>query len=126
MRIALLSDVHVNLPAFDAVLADIDRRRADAVYHLGDLVGYAPRPNEVAERVAARGTVGVSLNTGSVGRPKDGDPRAGYTLLHLNAAAGRVEHVRVPYGFEETARGIVAAGLPGEFATHIRVGGTAA
>ena len=41
MRYALLSDVHANLPALDAVLADIAARRdVDAVYHLGDLVGY--------------------------------------------------------------------------------------
>jgi predicted phosphodiesterase len=43
MKYALISDIHANLPALEAVLADI-RRRSDigAVYHLGDLVGYAP------------------------------------------------------------------------------------
>jgi putative phosphoesterase len=51
MRIAIFSDVHGNLPALDAVLADIRARQPDAVYCLGDLVGYAPFPNEVVERV---------------------------------------------------------------------------
>ncbi len=40
MRYALISDIHANLHALDAVLADIDARGdADAIYHLGDLVG---------------------------------------------------------------------------------------
>ena len=48
MRIALLSDVHANLPALEAVLAAIDAQQdLSGVYHLGDLVGYAPWPNEV-------------------------------------------------------------------------------
>ena len=48
MRYALLSDIHANLPALRAVLADIDdRTNIDATYHLGDLTGYAPWPNEV-------------------------------------------------------------------------------
>jgi len=51
MRIAIFSDVHGNLPALDAVLADIDARRVDAVYCLGDLVGYAPFPNEAIARI---------------------------------------------------------------------------
>ena len=38
MRIALISDIHANLPALEAVLADVARRGFDAVYHLGDLV----------------------------------------------------------------------------------------
>jgi predicted phosphodiesterase len=39
----LISDIHANLPALDAALADIARRAdVDATYHLGDLVGYAP------------------------------------------------------------------------------------
>jgi putative phosphoesterase len=51
VRIALFSDVHGNLPALEAVLADIARQQVDAVYCLGDLVGYAAFPNEVTERI---------------------------------------------------------------------------
>jgi diadenosine tetraphosphatase ApaH/serine/threonine PP2A family protein phosphatase len=45
-RVALLSDVHGNLPAFQAVLADIERAGVDARWCLGDLVGYGAQPDE--------------------------------------------------------------------------------
>lgn len=54
MKIALFSDIHANLPALEAVLDDLDGRDVDALYCLGDLVGYAPWPNEVIERLRAR------------------------------------------------------------------------
>jgi predicted phosphodiesterase len=44
MRIAIFSDIHGNLPALEAVLSDIASLHVDAVYCLGDLVGYAPFP----------------------------------------------------------------------------------
>ena len=63
MRYALVSDVHANLPALDAVLAEIGRLGGvTATYHLGDLVGYAPWPNEVVERLRGAGVSGVSGN----------------------------------------------------------------
>ena len=45
MRIALLSDVHGNLPAFRAVLADVEAAEAERVFCLGDLVGYGAQPD---------------------------------------------------------------------------------
>jgi predicted phosphodiesterase len=63
MRVALLSDVHANLPALEAVLDHLDRAgEHDAVYHLGDLVGYAPWPNEVVALLRERGIPGVAGN----------------------------------------------------------------
>jgi predicted phosphodiesterase len=63
MRFALISDIHANLPALEAILADIDRRGdCDATYHLGDLVGYAPWPNETVEVIRERGIAGVAGN----------------------------------------------------------------
>ncbi|MGQ0646667.1 MAG: metallophosphoesterase family protein [Gemmatimonadaceae bacterium] len=62
MRIALLSDVHANLPALEAVLADVGRRGVDATFHLGDLVGYAPWPNEVVFLLRERCIAGVCGN----------------------------------------------------------------
>jgi len=53
MRIAIFSDVHSNLPALEAVLADTEVLRVDERYALGDLVGYAPWPNEVLLRLQA-------------------------------------------------------------------------
>ncbi|MBL0169698.1 MAG: metallophosphoesterase family protein [Gemmatimonadaceae bacterium] len=247
MRYALISDIHANLQALDAVLADIDARGdTNATYHLGDLVGYSSNPNEVVARLKVRGIHGIAgnydstvatdykhcgcrsetprqeelahlsyeytrgtvtpetkrylgslpfsldvrplgghaagprlvlvhgtptlntvywtadraddfclkmaagmgltrgdvmacghthkpwhrevegihfINTGSVGRPKDGDWRAGYVRLELGGAAPRVEFVRVPYDVAATAQGVIAAGLPEEFAEFLRTGG---
>ena len=247
MRIALISDIHANLAALDAVLADIDRRGdVDAVYHAGDLVGYSSSPNEVVARLRERGIAGVAgnydstvatdyahcgcrsegprqealatlsydytrrtvtaetkralgalpfsldvrplgghaagprlvivhgtptlntvywtadrsddfcrkmaaivalkagdviafghthkpwyravdgmhfVNTGSVGRPKDGDWRAGYVRLELGQRDPGVDVVRVDYDIDATIAGIRAAGLPEEFAEFLRMGG---
>jgi predicted phosphodiesterase len=46
MLIALLSDVHGNLPAFEAVLADVRSEGVDQIWCLGDLVGYGAQPDE--------------------------------------------------------------------------------
>ena len=63
MKYALISDVHSNLPALEAVLANIDEREdVDATYHLGDLVGYAPWPNETVAVVQERGITGIAGN----------------------------------------------------------------
>jgi predicted phosphodiesterase len=247
MRYALLSDVHGNLPALNAVLADIAALpNVDATYHLGDLVGYAPWPNEVVmtlrdaeisgvagnydsttatgykhcgckyedpeqERlshlsyewtkahtstetkrylaslpfridVRPRGghasgptvilvhgnqtlnTVYVTedrsdeflskmgtalgaksgdvvcfghthkpwhreiggvhfVNTGSVGRPKDGDWRAGYVMLDVSDHGIIVRIVRVPYALEATMAAIRESDLPDAFADYLQSGG---
>ena len=246
MKYALVSDIHANLPALEAVLADIDTKKVDAIYHLGDLTGYAPWPNEVVALLRRRGIPGIAgnydstvatnykhcgcraenareeelshvsyewtrehvsvgtksylaslpfridirpfgghvsgpavvllhgnqtlntvyvtedrpdsfldkmaadvgardgdmicfghthhpwqrivnevqfINTGSVGRPKDGDPRACYALIASSGAEVRAEFVRVEYDLELVAREIVKSGLPAEFADVIRTGG---
>jgi predicted phosphodiesterase len=247
MRYALISDVHANLQALDAVLADIDRRGdVDAIYHAGDLVGYSGSPNEVVARLRERSIAGIAgnydstvatdykhcgcksenpgqaelahvsygftravvtpetkrylaglpfsldlrplgghvsgprlvivhgtptlntlywtedrdgafclkmarvvgleagdvlafghthkpwhrtvegihfVNTGSVGRPKDGDWRAGYALITLGAGDARVEHVRVPYDIDATIAAVRATGLPEDFVEFLRTGG---
>ena len=249
MRYALISDIHANLPALDAVLADIARAGVDTIYHAGDLVGYSSAPNEVVARLRERGIAGVAgnydstvatdykhcgcrsetprqeelahvsyeftrhavsaetkrylaalpfsldlrplgghlagprlvivhgtptlntvywtedrpddfclkmaatvglrrgdviafghthkswhreiegihfVNTGSVGRPKDGDWRAGWVLLELGADVPRVEFVRVPYDIEATIAGVRAAGLPEDFVEFLQTGGKVA
>jgi predicted phosphodiesterase len=249
-RLALISDIHANLPALRAVLADIDgRANIDAIYHLGDLTGYAPWPNEVVSLLRERAISGISgnydstvatdykhcgcradtphdeelshisfewtrshvtpetkkylgtlpfrldirpfgghvsgptitlvhgnqtlntvyvtedrsdaflekmardlsarpqdvvcfghthkpwqrtvegvqfVNTGSVGRPKDGDPRAGYVLMTTEGSGVRIEFVRVAYDVDEAARAIRESELPAEFADFLRSGGAAA
>lgn len=247
MRYALISDIHANLPALQAVLRDIaSREGVDATYHLGDLVGYAPWPDEVVEMLIAFSIPGVAgnydstvatdykhcgcryedpvqeqlshlsyqwtrahvsaatkkalaalpfridilpkgghqagprlvlvhatptlntvywtedrpdefclkmaahaglrrgdaiafghthlpwrrvvdgfhfINTGSVGRPKDGDPRAGYVLVDLDADTCAVENVRVEYEVERAARAILDSDLPDPLAEYLRTGG---
>jgi predicted phosphodiesterase len=247
MQYALISDIHANLHALDAVLADIDARGdVDAIYHAGDLVGYSSHPNEVVSRLRERGIAGIAgnydstvatdykhcgcksetprqeelahisyeytrgavtpttrqylgglpfsldvrplgghaagprlvivhgtptlntlywtedrsddfclkmaasvslkhgdaiafghthkpwhrevegihfINTGSVGRPKDGDWRAGYVRLALGGATPAVDFVRVAYDVDAATRGVLDAGLPEEFAEFLRTGG---
>lgn len=247
MRYALLSDVHANLPALEAVLDDIAARPdVDAVFHGGDLVGYAPWPNETVALLERHGISGVAgnydstvatgyahcgcryedahqealshlsyewtrrhcseetrrhlarlpfrldlrprgghapgptvvlvhgaptlntlywtedrtddfclrmaetagaragdvlcfghthkpwhrevdgihfVNTGSAGRPKDGDPRAGYIVLDFNDETPGVELVRVPYDVERAMDAIRRSDLPDDFAEYLRTGG---
>jgi predicted phosphodiesterase len=210
MKYALISDVHANLPALEAVLADI-RTRVDvtATYHLGDLVGYAPWPNETVNLIQSRGIAGVAgnydstvgtdykhcgcryedprqeelshisytwtrehvspstkqflaglpfridllpmgghltgprvvlvhgthipwhrevsgihfVNTGSAGRPKDGDWRAGYVVLEVGSGAVQVDVIRVEYDLEKAVTAIRKSELPDDFAEYLRVGG---
>jgi len=57
MRVAVISDIHGNLPALEAVLADLDGERVDAIWCLGDIVGYGPAPNECCALVRARADI---------------------------------------------------------------------
>jgi putative phosphoesterase len=52
MKVALISDVHANLPALEAVLAHASKQGVDVVWNLGDLVGYGAYPNEVVQLVS--------------------------------------------------------------------------
>lgn len=247
MRYALISDVHANLPALEAVLHHITGQRGiTATYHLGDLVGYAPWPDETVALLRGFKIAGVAgnydstvaadykhcgcryedphqeelshlsydwtrrhvtattkeylgglpfrldlrplgghvagpkvilvhgtptlntlywtedrpdsfctqmagaagakagdvvafghthkpwhrevegvhfVNTGSVGRPKDGDWRAGYVLLDVDQHGVAVEVLRVEYDLETAMDGIRSSELPDEFAEYLRSGG---
>lgn len=57
MRVAVISDVHANYHALEAVLDQIDAADVDAVWCLGDTVGYGPMPNECCESVSQRADV---------------------------------------------------------------------
>lgn len=249
MKYALISDIHANLPALQAVLSDIEAHEIDATYHLGDLVGYAPWPNETVRQLEAAGITGIAgnydstvatdykncgckyedphqaelshlsyewtranveadvkaalgalpfrldiapfgghlsgpriilvhgtptlntvywtadrsddfcmnmarlagakkgdtiafghthlpwyreieglhfLNTGSVGRPKDGDWRAGYVVLDVSTGTVSPEFVRVEYDVKLAAKAIRAGSLPSEFADYLLNGGKVA
>ena len=57
MRVAVISDIHGNLHALQAVLAALGEERPDAIWCLGDLVGYGPRPNECTSTVSRSASV---------------------------------------------------------------------
>jgi len=59
MKIAVLSCIHGNMPAFNAVLEDLDQQGCQEIYCLGDLVGYGPHPNQVVEKIRQLGITTV-------------------------------------------------------------------
>jgi putative phosphoesterase len=61
-RVAVITDIHGNLPALQAALARIDELGVDTTYCGGDLVGYGPHPNEVCALVAERGIPTIQGN----------------------------------------------------------------
>jgi len=62
------------------------------------------------------------VNDGSVGKPKDGDPRACYAVLSARGSELKVEFIRVAYDVERAARAIEASDMPSEFAHMLRTG----
>jgi putative phosphoesterase len=99
---------------------------------------FEDKPASLYERLAAAETASVLVfghthkpwihsygdvlfvNCGSVGKPKDGDARAGFAILELDdtgQVAASIE--RVPYDAEGVAREVAAAGLPGEYAEKL-------
>ena len=117
MKIALFSDVHANLPALEAVLADIDRKCPDAVYCLGDLVGYNIWPNEVINTIRRRGIPTIAGNydygigrgsddCGCAYREEDEKAMGKVSISYTNAVVGASErrylrtlptHIRVEF-----------------------------
>jgi predicted phosphodiesterase len=62
LRIAVISDIHANLPAFETVLAEIDKDPPDEIWCLGDVVGYGAQPNECSELAKERTDVCLAGN----------------------------------------------------------------
>ena len=60
------------------------------------------------------------VNCGSVGKPKDGDPRSSFALLELEGDSVVASIGRVPYDTERVARDVAAAGLPAEYGDKLR------
>jgi putative phosphoesterase len=73
MKVALIGDAHGNLHALEAVLREIRRRRVDAIWNLGDAVGYGPFPEEVVVRLRQAGALSIAGNFDL--RVLDADPR---------------------------------------------------
>lgn len=62
MKIAFFSDIHANLPALESCFRDMEKRKPDAIYCLGDLVGYNIWPNEVVNEIRKRGIPTIAGN----------------------------------------------------------------
>jgi putative phosphoesterase len=72
MRIALFSDIHANLPALEGCLKSMEEQKPDAIYCLGDLVGYNIWPNEVINEIRKRGIPAIAGNYDfGIGRTSD-------------------------------------------------------
>ncbi len=93
--------------------------------------GHTHKPyHRVIEESGANGTrYRHAINIGSVGKPKDGDPRGGYVVLEidgnssvLNAKSIRVEFVRFEYDVERAAHAVEQSPLPTAYAVSLREG----
>lgn len=62
MRIAVVSDIHGNFRALQAVLDDIKRNRVDEIISLGDNIGYGPEPEEVVQALKDHGVMSIMGN----------------------------------------------------------------
>ena len=62
MRVAVISDIHGNLHALEAVLAELEDEQPDELWCLGDLVGYGPQPNRCCQLVRARAEICLAGN----------------------------------------------------------------
>lgn len=90
-------------------------------------------PNEVIDEVRKRNT-GINprrfkhaINTGSVGKPKDGNPQGGFVILTINENSNAdakdsitVQFIRFDYDVEKAARAVEESPLPNEFADMLR------
>lgn len=101
MRIAVVSDIHSNLTALETVLGAIGS--ADAIWHLGDIVGYGPQPQAVVERLVEAGAIGV--------RGNHDDAAGGSSAIELFNLDGYQAMQWTRTRIDETARRYLA-GLP--------------
>lgn len=101
-RLAIISDIHANLPALEAVLADIAALGIETVYHLGDLVGYNPFPNETVALVAARELPGIRGNYDQAVIADDPDPIGAFLNPKITPMGREIYHWTVRETSEAT------------------------
>jgi len=85
VRVAIVADVHGNLAALEAVLADLERVRPDLVVHGGDLAFNGPRPAECVDRIRELGWPGVVGNMDRALESRSPGPRVGWAAGRLGA-----------------------------------------
>ena len=62
MKIALIGDIHANLPALEAVLEDAHKRKVEAIWNIGDMLGYNAFPDQVVKRLRKERVVSIVGN----------------------------------------------------------------
>ncbi len=107
MRRALISDIHGNREALDAVLDDIAGQRINEIFCLGDLVSYGPDPCECIDRVMENCRVTMILDDCP---SEDISNGAGGDVIPLGSP--RITYRRLAYDFETTIRKIKDIGSP--------------
>ncbi len=65
VRVALIGDIHANLPALEAVIADAELRGVTHILHLGDLIGFGPYPEETIGLIREKKIIGITGNIDS-------------------------------------------------------------
>ncbi len=88
------------------------------INHIEDIVKELPTPHK--EKIKIEKNKLYLINPGSVGQPRDGDPRAGF--LTFNSASYEIEFHLVTYDIKTTVKKIIAAGLPEINAKRLRLG----
>ena len=90
---------------------------------------HKPYHRTLAETAEEKTRYRHAINIGSVGKPKDADPRGGYVLLHINENSSilkpesiQVEFIRFEYDIEKAARAVEESPLPNEYADMLRKG----
>jgi putative phosphoesterase len=111
MRIALFSDIHANLAAFEKMLESLDLQKPDAVYCLGDLVGYNVWPNEIIEEIRRRGIATIAgnhdakVNNLSVKQLEEPGRNYGYKIIeekNKKYLATLPAHIRIEFQLNNT------------------------
>ena len=112
MRTAIISDIHSNLAALEAVLADIDQRDCQRIICLGDIVGYGPDPIACSDLVAERCEWSLLGNH---------DFGVLYEPMNFNAAAEQAAYWTRKQFEEETRKDRAAGERRWNFLGHLRV-----
>src|SRR2546430_1082656 len=130
MRFAIFSDIHANLEALEAVLADARENKCTDFVCLGDVVGHTHVPmafvrddgvqRQRIDKLRVDSSKKYFINTGSVGQPRDSDWRAAYCIYHIEGAV--VEQRRVKYDLATAQKKIIDAGLPRLLAERLAIG----
>ena len=110
-----------------------------ATPHKNNLYWYEDRPEKFFQEMAEKADADVLvyghahkpykkdfngktfINTGSVGKPKDGDPRACVAVIEITSASSTADFLRVKYDVEKVAQAIISSGLPPYFAERLKI-----